>query len=62
MKKIIIINGPNLNLLGNREETIYGTDTLEDIKKMCLIKSDEINLKIDFFKVIVRVKSLNIFI
>ena len=50
MKKIIIINGPNLNLLGNREETIYGTDTLEDIKKMCLIKSDEINLKIDFFQ------------
>ena len=32
MKKIIIINGPNLNLLGNREVDIYGQSSLEDIK------------------------------
>ena len=32
MKKIIIINGPNLNLLGNRENSIYGESSLEDIK------------------------------
>jgi len=31
MKKIIIINGPNLNLLGNREENIYGKRSFEDI-------------------------------
>ena len=33
MKKIIIINGPNLNLLGNREEDVYGNISLEEIKK-----------------------------
>ncbi len=33
MKKIIIINGPNLNLLGNREENIYGSKSFDDIKE-----------------------------
>ena len=33
MKKIIIINGPNLNLLGLREEKIYGSKSFEDLKK-----------------------------
>ena len=33
MKKIIIVNGPNLNLLGQREDDIYGKDTLDEIKK-----------------------------
>ncbi len=33
MKKIIIINGPNLNLLGNREEEIYGKKSFNDVKK-----------------------------
>ena len=33
MKKIIIINGPNLNLLGNRERDVYGDMSLQDIEK-----------------------------
>ena len=33
MKKFLIINGPNLNMLGTREPQVYGTATLEDIKK-----------------------------
>ena len=40
---IYIINGPNLNLLGQREPEIYGKKTLEDIKKNCLKKAVENN-------------------
>ncbi len=50
MKKILIINGPNLNLLGQREDNIYGSDTLDQIKEMCLNKAKELNIKIDFFQ------------
>ncbi len=34
-KKILIINGPNLNLLGEREESKYGTVTLDELKNNC---------------------------
>ena len=50
MKKILIINGPNLNLLGKREELIYGKATLEDIKNNCEQYSSKLKLKIDFFQ------------
>ncbi len=50
MKKIIIINGPNLNLLGNREDDIYGNDSLDKIKSDCEKKGLEINLEIIFFQ------------
>ena len=33
--KILIINGPNLNLLGEREQSQYGTKTFDDLKKEC---------------------------
>ena len=50
MKKILIINGPNLNLLGNREDDIYGKDSLEKIKSDCEKKGTEKKLEIDFFQ------------
>lgn len=50
MKKILILNGPNLNLLGNREQIIYGEDTLENIKSKCIEKGLNLNLQISFFQ------------
>ena len=46
--KIIIINGPNLNLLGEREQSQYGSITYEDLKKNCLKKSDDLNINLEF--------------
>ena len=50
MKSIIIINGPNLNLLGNREDDIYGKDSLDKIKSDCEKKGIEKKLIIKFFQ------------
>jgi len=48
MKNILIINGPNLNLLGEREQSQYGSITFEQLKKNCLIKAKELNVNLDF--------------
>ena len=48
--KIIIINGPNLNLLGEREQSQYGKNTLKDIENECVKLSEEFNDKIEFFQ------------
>ncbi len=48
--KIIIINGPNLNLLGEREQSQYGLDTFKQIKEKCLKKSKEIGLEVNFIQ------------
>tara|TARA_Y100000739_G_scaffold168703_1_gene146623 strand:+ start:216 stop:662 length:447 start_codon:yes stop_codon:yes gene_type:complete len=48
--KIIIINGPNLNLLGEREQSQYGTTTFKQLKENCLKKADEIGIKLEFFQ------------
>ena len=45
---ILIINGPNLNLLGEREQSQYGSITYEELKKNCLKKSDELNINLEF--------------
>ena len=50
MKKILIINGPNLNLLGNREKTYYGDTTLEKIKTICEEHSKKNQLECFFFQ------------
>ena len=46
--KIIIINGPNLNLLGEREQSQYGSITFDKLKEICEKKSSELNLDLDF--------------
>ncbi len=45
--KILIINGPNLNLLGEREQSQYGTKSFEELKNECKKKADELSTKID---------------
>ena len=50
MNKIIILNGPNLNLLGEREKNQYGSFTLKDVEKSCKEFAGENNLKISFFQ------------
>ncbi len=47
-QKIIIINGPNLNLLGEREQSQYGSVTFEQLKKKCLEQSQKLNIDLDF--------------
>ena len=46
--KIIIINGPNINLLGEREQSQYGSITFEKLKENCLKKSKELGLVVEF--------------
>jgi 3-dehydroquinate dehydratase-2 len=46
--KIIIINGPNLNLLGEREQSQYGSTTFEELKENCANKSEELGLIVEF--------------
>jgi len=48
--KIIIINGPNLNLLGEREQSQYGTITFDDLKKKCIEKTKELKIDAEFFQ------------
>ncbi len=48
MRKIILINGPNLNLLGNREKNIYGDISLQDIEKKAKEKCKEMNMDLFF--------------
>ncbi len=46
--KILILNGPNLNLLGTREPEIYGDHTLGDIEKLCRDKAETLDWGIEF--------------
>ncbi len=50
MKKILIINGPNLNLLGNREDDIYGKESLDKIKSDCEKIGIKKRIEIAFFQ------------
>ena len=46
--KIIIINGPNLNLLGEREQSQYGSTTFEQLKENCLEESKKMGIELEF--------------
>ena len=50
MKKIIILNGPNLNLLGEREKNQYGSFTLKNVEKMCSDYASKNQLNLSFYQ------------
>ena len=58
--KIIIINGPNLNLLGEREQSQYGSITFKELKEICLNKAKELGLVAEFFQSNVEGELVNI--
>ncbi len=49
MKRVLVVNGPNLNLLGKREPQIYGTRSLEDLKQVVRDKAAKLDLEVSFF-------------
>ena len=50
MKKVLVINGPNLDLLGKREKDIYGEETLDDINKSLEAIAKEEDVELEFFQ------------
>jgi len=48
MRKVLILNGPNLNKLGEREPDVYGTISLADIEAMCTVFGSENGFDVDF--------------
>ena len=50
MKRILIIHGPNLNLLGRREKDIYGHSSLDDINRQLASLADELKVSVSFFQ------------
>ena len=49
--KILIINGPNLNLLGEREQSQYGSISFDQLKKNCLDKAKELEINLEFYSI-----------
>jgi 3-dehydroquinate dehydratase II len=48
--RVIVVNGPNLNLLGKREPEVYGTRTLGDLEKLVETKAKSLGLEVSFFQ------------
>ena len=47
MRKVFVLNGPNLNLLGTREPEVYGSDTLDDIAAMLTDRAERLGVALD---------------
>ena len=47
MAKILVLNGPNLNLLGTREPAVYGSETLDDVERLCRDEGMKLGVAID---------------
>jgi 3-dehydroquinate dehydratase II len=50
MTRVLVLQGPNLNLLGTRQPEIYGPDTLDDIHRALAARAAELGVEIDFFQ------------
>jgi 3-dehydroquinate dehydratase II len=49
-RTVLVLNGPNLNLLGRRDRAIYGTATLDDVERVCRGEAEPLGLEIEFFQ------------
>lgn len=49
-KPILILNGPNLNLLGTRQPEVYGSETLADVENACRALADSLQLTVEFLQ------------
>ena len=50
MTRVLVLQGPNLNLVGTREPEIYGHDSLDDIHREIATRASELGLDVDFFQ------------
>jgi hypothetical protein len=48
VRTVLVLNGPNLNLLGTREPSIYGSATLADVERMCHDEAGKLGLRMNF--------------
>ena len=47
MKKVLVLNGPNLNLLGTREPAVYGAETLADVERLCIAEGEALGVAVE---------------
>lgn len=50
MEKVLVINGPNLNMLGTRDPKVYGTDSLADVEALMGSAAKELGVELEFFQ------------